>query len=116
MTQKNTFEGLPGRNSYGDQGTNVVLRTNYFQVQLAYDVGNKVINKTLHRYTVVWKDEKMPKLKKRRAIEQILALPEIKSLAHASDFGANIVTTEKISEKLLKNENCDYWLKAGDGK
>lgn len=43
-------------------------------------------------------------------MEQILALPEIKSLTHASDFGANIVTTEKISEKLLKNEELSVTL------
>jgi eukaryotic translation initiation factor 2C len=78
-----------------------VLRVNYFQLQLAYDVGKKVVDKVLHRYTVTWAEE-MPKLKKRRAMEQILALPEIKILTHASDFGANIVTTEKISEDFMK--------------
>jgi hypothetical protein len=59
---------------------------------------------------VAWADEKMPKLKKRRAMEQILAMPEIQILTHASDFGANIVTTEKISEKLLKNPELSVTL------
>lgn len=110
MTQKNTFDGLPGRNSYGSNGKKVVLRTNYFQVQLAHDVGAKVVDKVLHRYTVVWEDQKMPKLKKRRAMEQILAMPEIQRLTHASDFGANIVTVEKISAELLKKEKLSVTL------
>lgn len=77
---------------------------------MALDVGNKVINKVLHRYTVAWADDKLPKPKKRRAMEQILALPEIQKLTHASDFGANIVTTEKISEAFLKNEKLSVTL------
>jgi hypothetical protein len=52
----------------------------------------------------------MPKLKKRRAMEQILALPEIRSLTHASDFAANIVTTEKINDELLKKEKLSVTL------
>jgi hypothetical protein len=59
---------------------------------------------------VAWKDQQLPKPKKRRAMEQILALPEIKSLPHASDFGANIVTTEKISEKLLQSKELSVTL------
>jgi eukaryotic translation initiation factor 2C len=104
VTKGNTFEGLPGRKSYGDTGKAVVLRVNYFQLQLAHDVGKKVLDRVLHRYTVAWADEKMPKLKKRRAMEQVLALPEFKSLTHASDYGVNIVTAEKVSEKLLNQE------------
>jgi eukaryotic translation initiation factor 2C len=61
------------------------------------------VDKVLHRYTVTWADPQMPKLKKRRAMEQILALPEFRTLTHASDFGANIVTTEKVSEDFLNN-------------
>ena len=87
-----------------------MLRTNYFHVQLAYDVGKKVVDKVLHRYTVAWADDKLPKLKKRRAMEKILAMPEIKKLTHASDFGVNIVTTEKISEEFLKNEKLSVTL------
>ncbi|GAB7333535.1 hypothetical protein MBLNU13_g05113t1 [Cladosporium sp. NU13] len=110
VTKNNTFDGLPGRKSYGDKGKAVILRANYFQLQLAYDVGNKVVDKVIHRYTVAWADGKLPKLKKRRAMEQILAMPEIQRLTHASDFGANIVTTEKISEELLKNEKLSVTL------
>lgn len=88
----------------------MTLRTNYFHVQLAYDVGNKVVNKVLYRYTVAWAEENMPKLKRRRAMEQILALPEFQQLTHASDFGANIVTTQKISEEFLKNEKLSVIL------
>lgn len=81
-----------------------MLRTNYFQVQLAYDAGKQIVDKALYRYTVHWADEQMPKLKKRRAMEQILKLPEIQKLTHASDFGANIVTTQKISAEFLNKQ------------
>lgn len=104
ITKLKTFDGLPGRKGYGTKGTPIVLRTNYFQVQLAYDVGQKVVDKTLYRYTIHFADGQMPKLKKRRIIEQILALPEFQAVTHASDFGANIVTTAKISDEFLRKK------------
>lgn len=60
---------------------------------------------------MVFADPQTPKLKKRRAIEQILALPEFQSLTHASDFGANIVTTKEINKDLL-NKKQDIVLPA----
>lgn len=37
-------------------------------------------------------------------MEQILAMPDFQNVTHASDYGANIVTTEKISQGLLNKK------------
>jgi eukaryotic translation initiation factor 2C len=113
VTRNKFFDGLPGRKDYGTQGNKVVLRTNYFQMQFAYDAG-KVVNKPLYRYTVNFADGKLPKLKKRRAVEQILALPEFQSLAHASDFGATIVTTQEVNKEFLSKRNLSVLLPPKD--
>lgn len=104
MTKSNTPDGLPGRNSYGTLGRPVVLRTNYFEVQLAYDVGGAIVEKPLHRYAVQFVDEGLSKVKKRRAMEQILAMPDFQNVMHASDYGANIVATQKINEEFLRTK------------
>jgi eukaryotic translation initiation factor 2C len=109
VTSNKFFDGLPGRKSYGTQGKHIVLRTNYFQMQLAYDAGNAV-NTPLYRYTVNFADDKLPKPKKRRAVEQILALPEFRSLTHASDFGVTIVTTQEVSKEFLSKRDLSVLL------
>jgi eukaryotic translation initiation factor 2C len=101
---------LPGRRTYGTQGKPVTLRTNYFHLQLAYDAGGAVLNKPLYRYTVTFADNKMPKLKKRRAMEQILAFPVFKDVTRASDFATNIVTTSEISEEFVNNKKHEVVL------
>jgi len=96
-----TVDGFPGRRSYGTKGKPITLRTNYFHVQIAHDVDKKIVEKPLYRYTVDYADKEMPKLKKRRAIEQILQIPVFKKLTHATDFGATIVTAEQLGDAFL---------------
>ena len=105
-----TIDGFPGRKSYGTKGKSITLRTNYFHVQLVHDLDKKVVQKPLHRYTVDYADNDMPKPKKRRAIEQILQMPAFQKLTHATDFAATIVTTEKLDDVILKKTDLEIVL------
>jgi eukaryotic translation initiation factor 2C len=105
-----TIDGFPGRKSYGTKGKPITLRTNYFHLQLAHDVDEKIIEKPLYRYTVDYADNEMPKPKKRRAIEQILQMPAFQKLTHATDFAATIVTTGKLDDAILNKTDLEIVL------
>jgi eukaryotic translation initiation factor 2C len=105
-----TTDNFPGRKSYGTKGKPVTLRTNYFHVQLAHEVDKKIIEKPLHRYTVDYADNDMPKIKKRRAIEQILQMPAFQKLTHATDYATTIVTMEKLDDAVLKKIDLEVVL------
>jgi eukaryotic translation initiation factor 2C len=105
-----TIDNFPGRKSYGTKGKSVTLRTNYFHVQLAHEVDKTIAEKPLHRYTVDYADNDMPKTKKRRAIEQILQLPAFQKLTHATDYAATIVTMEQLDDAILKRTDLEVVL------
>lgn len=105
-----TVDNFPGRKTYGTKGKPITLRTNYFHVQLVHDLDKKIVKKPLHRYTVDYADNDLPKPKKRRAIEQILQMPAFQKLTHATDFAATIVTTEKLDESLMKRTDLEIVL------
>lgn len=94
-TKGQVIEGFPGRRDYGTKGKPITLRTNYFQLSFAHELG---MDQALYRYSITWKDNEMSKIKRRRAVEQILAMPHFQGVNTASDFAQTIVTTKKVNE------------------
>lgn len=74
-------------------------------MQLAHDLGPDVTaSRSLRHYTVEFADDTISRIKRRRAIERILAMPAFKNITKATDFSKFIITTEKLDDSVLVPE------------
>nr|OQO17912.1 hypothetical protein B0A51_15797 [Rachicladosporium sp. CCFEE 5018] len=93
QTKGKIIDGMPGRTGYGTKGRVIVLRTNYFQLQTAFETNNP--EAPLYRYDVdITGDVSRPK--RRRLLSQIVADARFNGVSVATDGARIIVTTAKI--------------------
>jgi eukaryotic translation initiation factor 2C len=82
---------LPSRPAYGIAGRPIVLYTNFFELK-----GTKA-DTHLYRYSLSFGDDKVSKVRKKRLIELLLAMPPFSEVKVASDWSQKLVSMEKLS-------------------
>ncbi|KAK6424685.1 hypothetical protein LTR95_016353, partial [Oleoguttula sp. CCFEE 5521] len=93
QTKGKMIDGMPGRSGYGTKGKKIVLRTNYFQLQTAFEANKPEV--PLYRYDVnITGDLSRPK--RRRLLTQLVADARFNGISVATDGARIIVTTAKI--------------------
>jgi eukaryotic translation initiation factor 2C len=85
-------ERLPQRPGYSSDGKPIVLRTNYFNLQLK----NK--DQQLFRYKCDISGEQLSKAKKKRYIELLLQQPPFAKSVVATDYATQIYMTKKLPD------------------
>ena len=89
VTRDQMFDGFPGRRGYGTKGKQIVLRTNYFKLNVA-DNGE-----TWYRYEVDVQQQ-LSREKRRRLLEMIMAHARLANKTRATDYASIIFTTERL--------------------
>lgn len=86
---------VPGRRGYGNKGTKVVLRTNYFKLTTAYEANQPSMERTWFKYEVAVSPEPS-RPKRRRLFDTILSHERFEGIVWASDYAKIIVTTKEL--------------------
>ena len=95
-TRGKMFDGFSGRRGYGTKGKNIVLRTNYFRLNTAYEGAQEgLTDVTLYKYTAAIRPE-LNKSKRGRLLRQIMTHEKFADKTSATDFANIIVTTSEI--------------------
>jgi eukaryotic translation initiation factor 2C len=100
---------LPSRPAYGTAGRAIVLHANYFELK-----GVKP-DTTLHRYSVAFSDNDLPKPKKKRLIEMLLQTPVFAKSKVASDWAQILVSPESLPlEESRPQYTLEWYPRDGD--
>ncbi|KAL5116399.1 hypothetical protein ACEQ8H_005747 [Pleosporales sp. CAS-2024a] len=101
---------LPIRPAYGATGKPIVLYTNYFELK------GINANTELYRYSLAFQPENdLPRPKKKRLVELLLAMPPFEGLPIASDWAQMLVSPKKIPLEDKRSAYDIVWFPA-DGE
>lgn len=102
-TRRKLIDGFPGRPGHGTQGKKIILRTNYFHVQSAYEAGRLEHVVDLHRYNIsTTPADTLSKPKKRRLVEMIAETTPFQGIGWATDYSSFFVTTKELPSRDLR--------------